>query len=82
MSLYLPILQMVENRSAHSFKKTESMSALLEERSRRQGGRAEASASGSVSSRKSLESLVENVKRKSDAIGEDNSGKRRKLAPK
>lgn len=67
----------------HSFKKTKSMSALLEERSKRQEGREEVS--GSVSrteGQKSLDNLVENVKRKSHAIGENRVGKRRKLAPK
>ena len=59
------------------------MSALLEERSKRQHGREEVT--GSVSKaegQKSLDSLVESVKRKSYVIGEDRVGKRRKLAPK
>jgi len=67
----------------HSFKKTKSMSALLEERGKRQRGPEEVP--GSVSKaegRISLDSLVENVKRKSHVAGEDRVGKRRKLAPK
>ena len=59
------------------------MSALLEERSKRQRSREEAP--GSVSKaegQKSLSSLVESVKRKSHVIGESGVGKRRKLAPK
>jgi hypothetical protein len=59
------------------------MSALLEERSKRQQGREEVP--GSVSKaegQKSLNSLVESVKRKNHAIGGNGVGKRRKLAPK
>jgi len=55
------------------------MSALLGERSKRQ------QVPGSVSKtegEKSLDSLVESVKRKSHTIGENGIGKRRKLAPK
>lgn len=59
------------------------MSALLEERGKRQQSRGEAP--GSVSKaegQKSLSSLVENVKRKSHVARENRAGKRRKLAPK
>jgi len=59
------------------------MSALLEERGKRQRGREEVPGSVSKAERhKSLNSLVENVKRKSHVAGEDRAGKRRKLAPK
>lgn len=71
------------NRLVSSFKKTKSMSALLEERSKRHHGREEVP--GSVSKAKeqnSLGSLVESVKRKSHMTGESHAGKRRKLAPK
>lgn len=59
------------------------MSALLEERSKRQQSRERTP--GSVSKaegQKSLDSLVESVKRKSHAIGGNGVGKRRKLTPK
>ena len=59
------------------------MSALLEERSKRQRG--QEGDPGSVpkaGGQKSLDSLVENVKRKSRVVGGDRVGKRRKLAPK
>ena len=55
------------------------MSALLEERNKRQQGREEVS--GKAEGQKSLNSLVESVKRKSHAI-EKRVGKRRKLALK
>ena len=59
------------------------MSALLEERGNRQ--RRPEDVPGSVSKvggQKSLDVLVESVKRKSRVVGDDRVGKRRKLAPK
>jgi len=59
------------------------MSALLEERSKRQQGREKVP--GSISKaegQKSLDSLVESVKRKSHAVGETGARKRRKQALK
>ena len=59
------------------------MSALLEERGKRHRGRE--GVPGPVSKaegHKSLDKLVENVKRKSHVDGEGRAGKRRKLAPK
>ncbi|KAF9787150.1 hypothetical protein BJ322DRAFT_703180 [Thelephora terrestris] len=65
------------------FKKTKSMSALLEERRKRQQGKEEVSDSMSkAEGQKSLSSLVESVKRKSRAIEEKHVRKRRKLALK
>jgi hypothetical protein len=59
------------------------MSALLEERNKRQQGLEEVPGSASrAEGLKSLNSLVESVKRKSHVIGEDRAGKRRKAAPK
>jgi len=59
------------------------MSALLEERGKRQQGQEKVP--GSVSKpegQKSLNSLVESVKRKSHAVGETGARKRRRQAPK
>lgn len=59
------------------------MSALLEERNKRQQGRDDVS--GVISKgegQKSLSSLVESVKRKSQGIEEKHGKKRRKLALK
>ncbi|KAI0361520.1 hypothetical protein OH77DRAFT_1444095 [Trametes cingulata] len=69
------------------FKKTKSMSALLEERSRRQQERASRNRESAsrqqddgASSQPSLQSLVESVKRKTAALEEPGVGKRRKLS--
>ena len=72
----------------HSFKKTKGMSALLDERSKRQKDH-QGEASERASSKKntaesepksSLKSLVESVKRKSAAASDQPGvGKRRKL---
>jgi len=71
------------NQPNLSFKKTKSMSALLEERGKRQRGPGEVPGSvPKVGGQKSLDSLVENVKRKSRVVRDDRVGKRRKLAPK
>ncbi|KAF9651854.1 hypothetical protein BDM02DRAFT_3202011 [Thelephora ganbajun] len=65
------------------FKKTKSMAVLLEERKKRQQGLEELPGSVyKVGEQKSLNSLVESVKRKSHVIREAHVGKRRKLAPK
>ena len=67
-----------------SFKKTKSMTALLEERARRQrsGANTEEHSGGQQRSNgpepASLKSLVESVKRKS-AVSDEKGGKRRKL---
>ncbi|KAH9944303.1 uncharacterized protein BXZ73DRAFT_73853 [Epithele typhae] len=69
------------------FKKTKSMAVLLEERSRRQQNKSKngrqstqtAHADGGTS-RSSLQSLVESVKRKSVTLDAPGVGKRRKLA--
>jgi len=59
------------------------MSALLDERGKRQRGQEEVSGSiPKAGGQKSLDSLVENLKRKSRVAGDDRVGKRRKLAPK
>ncbi|KAJ8495644.1 hypothetical protein ONZ51_g1602 [Trametes cubensis] len=69
------------------FKKTKSMAALLEERSRRQQERASQNRDSASSKRDdtgtqqpSLQSLVESVKRKTAALEEPGAGKRRKLS--
>ncbi|KAI0639490.1 hypothetical protein C8Q77DRAFT_1069503 [Trametes polyzona] len=67
------------------FKKTKSMAALLEERSRRQQekqGRESTSARASDTSAQqpSLQSLVESVKRKTASMDQPGVGKRRKLS--
>ncbi|KAI0375087.1 hypothetical protein BV20DRAFT_933533 [Pilatotrama ljubarskyi] len=69
------------------FKKTKSMSALLEERSRRQQEKASHNRESASSQREdggssqpSLQSLVESVKRKTAALEEPGVGKRRKLS--
>lgn len=69
-----------------SFKKTKSMSALLEERSRRQQEKASRNRESTVTRRadaesqqSSLQSLVESVKRKSAALDKPGMGKRRKV---
>ncbi|KAI8990519.1 hypothetical protein BD414DRAFT_483899 [Trametes punicea] len=68
------------------FKKTKSMAALLEERSRRQQERAAHSRESAssmrddASSQPSLQSLVESVKRKTAAMEGSGVGKRRKLS--
>ncbi|KAI0801175.1 hypothetical protein C8Q74DRAFT_1364815 [Fomes fomentarius] len=68
------------------FKKTKSMSALLEERSRRQQEKASKNRESTVARRAdtesqqpSLQSLVESVKRKSAALDKPGMGKRRKV---
>jgi hypothetical protein len=64
-----------------SFKKTKSMSALLEERSKRKNDRAEARTGAQISkneTRQSLASLVESVKRKR-AVIDNGDAKRQKL---
>lgn len=59
------------------------MTALLEERNKRQQTREEAPGFiPTAEGQKGLDSLVERVKRKSHAIGEKGVGKRRKLALK
>ena len=69
---------------ANSFKKTKSMAALLEERSRRQRSKQQSTEVATTAeqttgdSKSSLKSLVESVKRKSAAV-EVGIGKRRKL---
>ncbi|KAI0082298.1 hypothetical protein K474DRAFT_1655677 [Panus rudis PR-1116 ss-1] len=64
------------------FKKTKSMAALLEERSKRQRERpphqAQSSRANESGAQPSLQSLVESVKRKSAATDTQGSGKRRK----
>ena len=71
--------------TADSFKKTKSMSALLDERSKRQkektdkGETAPVSSRANAESKTNLKSLVESVKRKSAADGQKRMGKRRKL---
>ncbi|EPQ60624.1 hypothetical protein GLOTRDRAFT_102368 [Gloeophyllum trabeum ATCC 11539] len=65
------------------FKKTKSMSALLEERSKRKKATPHHSDSaaprtGAISSDRTLESLVQSVKRKSVATEGPSNGKRRK----
>ncbi|KAL7285374.1 hypothetical protein ACG7TL_000469 [Trametes sanguinea] len=69
------------------FKKTKSMAALLEERSRRQQEKASQNREGTSFARgdagaqqPSLQSLVESVKRKTKALEEPGTGKRRKLS--
>lgn len=69
-----------------SFKKTKSMTALLEERSKRQkanhenlGSEAVAKSTTRDRGRQNLQSLVESVKRKSTAGEGQALGKRRKL---
>lgn len=67
-----------------SFKKTKSMSALLEERAKRQKVRLDAQprrkkAGDDAQPNHSLQNLVESVKRKSAAAGAAGVGKRRKL---
>ncbi|KAI5121290.1 hypothetical protein M0805_002333 [Coniferiporia weirii] len=68
------------------FKKTKSMAALLEERTKRQHTNRQADAGEEYSSKtretvgtQSLRSLVESVKRKSAQVDGKGSGKRRKL---
>ncbi|PCH33705.1 hypothetical protein WOLCODRAFT_160280 [Wolfiporia cocos MD-104 SS10] len=69
------------------FKKTKSMSALLDERSKRQkekhsaadGPGAAESGGGDQSNGNNLKKLVESVKRKSAAAGQPGTGKRRKV---
>ncbi|RDX55768.1 hypothetical protein OH76DRAFT_1338050 [Lentinus brumalis] len=68
------------------FKKTKSMAALLDERSRRQQEKASKNRDSTVSKhsdadpqQQSLQSLVESVKRKSAVLDEPGIGKRRKL---
>ena len=75
------------SRCRYSFKKTKSMAALLEERSRRQQGKATENRDSTVvksstnvdGPQPSLQSLVESVKRKSAAV-EPSMGKRRKIS--
>ncbi|TBU35343.1 hypothetical protein BD311DRAFT_746002 [Dichomitus squalens] len=70
------------------FKKTKSMAALLEERSRRQQEKASDNRDSTVvkqftnadGSQPSLRSLVESVKRKSAAVNTPSVGKRRKIS--
>ncbi|KAI0669809.1 hypothetical protein C8Q78DRAFT_976734 [Trametes maxima] len=69
------------------FKKTKGMSALLDERSRRQQEKTSRNHESTASKRNasdgnqpSLQSLVESVKRKSAAMDESGMGKRRKLS--
>ncbi|KAI0778273.1 hypothetical protein BD413DRAFT_465710 [Trametes elegans] len=70
------------------FKKTKSMAALLEERSRRQQEKTARNRGESTSARRedagsqqpSLQSLVESVKRKTASMDEAGMGKRRKLS--
>ncbi|KAH9898312.1 hypothetical protein C8Q73DRAFT_639931 [Cubamyces lactineus] len=69
------------------FKKTKSMAALLEERSRRQQEKASHNRDSASSKRDdsntqqpSLQSLVESVKRKTAALEEPGAGKRRKIS--
>ncbi|TFK57065.1 hypothetical protein OE88DRAFT_1619710 [Heliocybe sulcata] len=66
------------------FKKTKSMSALLEERSQRQNHQLREAAravpdGGTVGKDRSLDSLVESVKRKSTARAQPSAEKRRKM---
>ncbi|TFK94459.1 hypothetical protein K466DRAFT_536116 [Polyporus arcularius HHB13444] len=68
------------------FKKTKSMAALLDERSRRQQEKASKNRDSTVAKhsdadpqQQSLQSLVESVKRKSAVLDEPGIGKRRKL---
>ncbi|KIJ45262.1 hypothetical protein M422DRAFT_75247 [Sphaerobolus stellatus SS14] len=66
------------------FKKTKSMAALLEERSKRQRGSGKEEATGTKAAtegetERSLSTLVESVKRKASAMGNDSGGKRRKV---
>lgn len=68
----------------YSFKKTKSMSALLEERSKRQKDRHSRPDQSVVEDthtggKDSLKNLVESVKRKSAAVEQREAGKRRKL---
>ncbi|KAI0698440.1 hypothetical protein C8T65DRAFT_12783 [Cerioporus squamosus] len=69
------------------FKKTKSMAALLDERSRRQQEKASKNRESTTARRgeadpqqPSLQSLVESVKRKSAILDEPGMGKRRKLS--
>ncbi|KAI0756904.1 hypothetical protein C8Q80DRAFT_1092670 [Daedaleopsis nitida] len=69
------------------FKKTKSMAALLEERSRRQHEKTSKDRGTMMARRNdtevqqpSLQSLVESVKRKSAGLGQPGEGKRRKLS--
>ena len=70
----------------YSFKKTKSMSALLDERSRRQQEKTSKSRESTIvkhsesgAPQPSLKSLVESVKRKSAVLDAPGVGKRRKL---
>ena len=70
----------------HRFKKTKSMAALLDERSKRQKESSHKRRESTVSGKRtetdgsnSLKSLVESVKRKSMAADSKGVGKRRKL---
>jgi len=78
---------MLPSDDRSSFKKTKGMTALLEERQKRQREEKRESVSGAKSSssvdapnQRSLESLVESVKRKSSARDRPKMGKRQKLA--
>jgi uncharacterized protein YaaR (DUF327 family) len=65
-----------------SFKKTKSMSALLEERSKRKAVRGETYMRDQISqdgTTQSLTSLVENVKRKNAVTSDLGDAKRQKL---
>lgn len=67
----------------HSFKQTKSMSALLEERSKRQTGKKptvdRSAAVNESETSGNLKNLVESVKRKSAVVEQPGVGKRRKL---
>ncbi len=73
----------LELMSCFSFKKTKSMSALLEERSKRKNVRGEANTTvlnaKSQTASQSLTSLVDRVKRRSGVTSDDGDIKRRKL---
>ena len=84
---YLLILTFA-NPFCHSFKKTKGMAALLDERTKRKKSRNDRPESLDSQTRgpakegghdRSLQSLVESVKRKSAAADQGGIGKRRKL---